>query len=275
MDPQRAAILREFGLSEYATRAYLWLLSMGDAEAREVSRAARIPLAKVYHVMDGLQERGLCEIVLGTPKRFVAVPFSDYLARVRREQERAIEALDRRRPEFEAAFTAPPVAKLSDRGRVQLVTGRSAVQELEARLMDRAVGSVILCCTPGRVRRMRKVGSPFERAVARGVRFHVLAPPTSTWVEDRDYYAGFAEVRVRAHEEDPRSDGVAFVVADRSEAMVVDAIPDDAHLTRGHDVATHVTQAGLVSALRDLLGAQWASAPLEPPRDARVRLPHG
>lgn len=270
-DGERERILREFGLSEYGARAYLALLDAGEAEAREISRAARVPLAKVYQVMDALQARGLCEILLTTPKRFVPVPFGEFLERVKREHERSIEALASRRPDLERLLSGKGGTRITDRGRVQFVTGRSAVLETEMRMLERATSSVVMVCSPGRALRMRKASSQFERLKERGVAMTFLAPTTAAWGEDHAFYARYGEVRVRAFEEDPRGDSVAFVVVDRAEALVIDSIPDNDRLHEGHDVATYFNEGGLVSALRDLVLAQWGNAPAMPPEGIRVR----
>lgn len=275
MTASRLEILQEFGLATQAARAYLALLAMGDCEAREVSRVAKIPLAKVYQVLEGLQQRGLCEIMVGSPKRFSPVPFGAFLDRVRREHERSIEAIERRRKDLEGALVIAGGARLSDRGRVQVVTGRAGVLELEARLFDRASVSILMVCTPGRLHRMRKVFSLFERAAERGVEIRILAPASSpTWDVDAAHFRRVGEVRPRSHDEHERSETVAFVIVDRSHAVLIDAIPDDADLLRGNDVATHITELGIVSALADAFTSLWDAAPLRARGDPPERPDH-
>lgn len=264
MTASRLELLQEFGLASQAARAYLALLAMGESEAREVSRTAKIPLAKVYQVLENLQQRGLCEITVGSPKRYSPVTFGAFLDRVRREHERSIESIERRRSELERALALTEGAKLSDRGRVQVVTGRSAVLELESRLFGRATTSLLMVCTPGRLRRMRKVFSDFERAAERGVEIRVLAPPSSAWEKDVAHFSRVGEVRARTHDEHARSETVAFVVVDRAHAILIDSIPDDADLHRGNDVATHITEAGIVSGLADAFSRLWDASPIHP-----------
>ena len=56
--PDRDRILRDIGLSEHAARAYLALVELGPAEARDVARKANVPLTKVYTTLHVLALKG-------------------------------------------------------------------------------------------------------------------------------------------------------------------------------------------------------------------------
>ena len=62
--------LRDIGLTEYETLAYLSLLRSGELTAESVSEASSIPYSKVYSVLDGLRERGWIETEGGRPRRY-------------------------------------------------------------------------------------------------------------------------------------------------------------------------------------------------------------
>jgi sugar-specific transcriptional regulator TrmB len=62
--------LREMGLSEYESHAYLAALQSGLATAKEISSAADIPQSRVYDVLESLQSKGFVTIQPGRPKKF-------------------------------------------------------------------------------------------------------------------------------------------------------------------------------------------------------------
>ena len=62
--------LRDIGLTEYETLAYLSLLRSGELTAENVSEASSIPYSKVYSVLENLRERDWIEIEGGRPRRY-------------------------------------------------------------------------------------------------------------------------------------------------------------------------------------------------------------
>jgi len=62
--------LREIGLTEYESLAYLALVRSGELTAREVSELTSIPYSKVYSVLDNLEMQGWIEIKGGRPRQY-------------------------------------------------------------------------------------------------------------------------------------------------------------------------------------------------------------
>ncbi len=94
--------LRELGLSEYESRAYIVLLAMGELTPREVSDTARIPYTKVYEVLKRLEVKGWVKRVSVTPLVFAPRRPREVLSELRermentlRRAERALEELER------------------------------------------------------------------------------------------------------------------------------------------------------------------------------------
>ncbi|MHC3130186.1 MAG: TrmB family transcriptional regulator [Candidatus Bathyarchaeota archaeon] len=80
-------ILREIGLREYETRAYLILLERGVMTASEVSEHGGIPYSKVYETLNSLERKGWVEVERGRPSRYFPKAPSEALeaARLRLE----------------------------------------------------------------------------------------------------------------------------------------------------------------------------------------------
>lgn len=62
--------LRDLGLTEYETIAYLTLLKSGEMTAENVSQVSSIPYTKVYSVLDSLESRGWAEHSNGRPRKY-------------------------------------------------------------------------------------------------------------------------------------------------------------------------------------------------------------
>jgi len=63
-------VLRELGLTDYETRAYIALLERGVLTASLVSENAGVPYSKVYETLTSLECKGWIEIKQGRPGRY-------------------------------------------------------------------------------------------------------------------------------------------------------------------------------------------------------------
>ena len=66
-------LLRNVGLSEYESKAYVSLVFLGPSKANEISQESSIPQSKIYDVLDQLMNKQLVEVFEGRPKEFKAI----------------------------------------------------------------------------------------------------------------------------------------------------------------------------------------------------------
>jgi len=62
--------LREIGLTEYETKAYMHLLKTGSTTASQVSADTGVPFSKIYEVLNSLERKGWIETRSGRPRRY-------------------------------------------------------------------------------------------------------------------------------------------------------------------------------------------------------------
>src|SRR5438874_9854540 len=168
--PERLSRLREFGLSEYAARAYLALLDLGVAEARDVSTLSKVPQAKSYHVLAQLHEKGLAVILPEFPKKYAPVPFPEYLDRLHDEHERQAESIDRDREVLAEMFRVIGDADVGNRGFFTVVRGRRNVLAKIAEMLTDAHSDVLVLGTAGLAVRHESLKTEVQEARRRGVR---------------------------------------------------------------------------------------------------------
>ena len=70
-------VLKELGLTEYETEAYLTVLQLGQITAAEVSRESKIPYSRVYEVLKRLEAKGWVQMQGGKPQKYVPLPPKD------------------------------------------------------------------------------------------------------------------------------------------------------------------------------------------------------
>lgn len=94
---EAAEKLRQLGLTEYETQAYLALAQGNQMSAEEIARNADIPIPRVYGVLESLKTLGLIVILKGRPKKFEVVDpeegFRTLLMLRRRAAEDSLEQL--------------------------------------------------------------------------------------------------------------------------------------------------------------------------------------
>ncbi len=63
-------VLRELGLTQYETRAYLALLDKGALTASQISEYAEVPYSKIYEVLASLEKKGWTKAERGRPSKY-------------------------------------------------------------------------------------------------------------------------------------------------------------------------------------------------------------
>ena len=80
--------LKELGLTEYETRAYIALVSGGPTTAGDLSQLSNVPYSRIYDVLSKLERKGWIEVQSGRPIRYRAKPPAEAIRLSRIEQER-------------------------------------------------------------------------------------------------------------------------------------------------------------------------------------------
>ena len=95
INPQLIHNLEKLGLTENEAKAYVGLVSLGEATAREIHDLTNVPRAKVYEILKMLAKKGYLEVRQGSPTYFRAVDPKKVIGEIREEfLNCAIETLD-------------------------------------------------------------------------------------------------------------------------------------------------------------------------------------
>jgi len=84
-------ILREMGLTEYETRAYLALIEQGVMTASEISKKANVPYSKIYEVLNSLEDKGWIETQHERPTKYYPKAPTEALERIILQTEEKLE----------------------------------------------------------------------------------------------------------------------------------------------------------------------------------------
>lgn len=85
--------LQSLGLTEYETRTYMSLLSLGIADARTLCSDSDVPSSKIYSIMNKFQLMGLAVIQQSKPVKFKALDPSIGLTKMIENREKEVNSL--------------------------------------------------------------------------------------------------------------------------------------------------------------------------------------
>jgi len=85
INPQLISNLEKLGLTENETKAYVGLVSLREATAREIHELTNVPRAKVYELLKVLAKKGYLEVRRGTPTYFRAVDPKQIIGKIKDE----------------------------------------------------------------------------------------------------------------------------------------------------------------------------------------------
>ena len=123
--PRSTAVkqLKALGLSTYAARTFVALVSLGEGTAQDVSELADVPRTRVYDAADELRDRGLVNVKQSSPKQFWAISTETTSRHFEQEYEHRVTSLTDALDKLDITNGSTP-----QRG-VWTVTGRETVTE--------------------------------------------------------------------------------------------------------------------------------------------------
>lgn len=115
--------LESLGLSSYAARTFVALVSLGNGTARDISDVSDVPRTRVYDAIDEIQSHGLVDVQQTTPKRFWAVSPETTGRHFEQDYQHRVNLM------LEALGALESTARSEEQRGVWTVTGRETVTE--------------------------------------------------------------------------------------------------------------------------------------------------
>lgn len=85
INPKLILNLEKLGLTENEAKAYVGLVSLREATAREIHELTNVPRAKIYEILKMLAKKGFLEIRQGSPTYFRAVDPKQVIGKIKDE----------------------------------------------------------------------------------------------------------------------------------------------------------------------------------------------
>jgi sugar-specific transcriptional regulator TrmB len=138
-EPHAVAVeqLETLGLSTYAARTFVSLVSLGTGTAKDISSVSNVPRTRVYDAIDELQELGLVDVQQSSPKEFWAISGETAGRRFEKEMDRRLSRLTKALLSLESSH------RTEEQRGVWTVNGQSAVTDRVIEFLDEADESVV------------------------------------------------------------------------------------------------------------------------------------
>ncbi len=243
-----------FGLNTYEARIWVALLMKGVATAGELADLADIPRSRAYDVLESLEKKGFVVMKLGKPIKYMAIPPSEVVERVKKRYEETIQRKMKEMESLKSSELLQELEKLQKSGSANIDLSEKSgafkgqqniISHLETMLKE-ADKNVYMLLTESFFAKMAMVLKPiFYELKSRGVSVKVIAPineVTAKYVEDIMEYAEIydsGELRGR------------IITIDEEEVMIM--IFDEKEVPSAIDVGIWVYAPALAKSLNQLL----------------------
>jgi len=142
------ASLLEFGLTQNQARVYLFLSKNTSRSAPEISHILKIPRTETYHLLNGLQSKGITIAAFGKPTKFQAVPFDKSINILVNNERSRIDELEKKSLYMISQWNMIPETEtdeaLTKENRFQIVQGKVSIVGKLNHIINSAKKDVLL-----------------------------------------------------------------------------------------------------------------------------------
>ena len=253
---------RYFSLNLYEVKIWTALLSRGTSTAGELSDIANVPRSRSYDVLESLEKKGFVIMKLGKPIKYLAIPPSEVVSRVKKNIQVDAEERVKRLENMKGTDLLTELNALHTQG-IELVEPSELAGAIRGRmnlynhmelLIKNAEKSVnIMTTSPGFLRKVEGLKPVFERIKKKGVKIRIAAPMSKECKNALEEIKDLAEVR---HSKNITS---RFCVVDGKELLFMVLNDTDVHPT--YDVGVWVKTPLFASSLDTLFNTAWKEMP--------------
>ncbi len=249
--------LKDFGLNSYESKLWIALLSRGVSTAGELSDISNVPRSRTYDVLESLEKKGFIIVKVGKPIKYLAVPPSEVIERVKKKVHEEAEVRNTMLTQLKDSDTLDQLNTLHVEG-VKLVDptdksgafrGQDKSYEHLATMIKNAKKSItIMTSKSGADDKLEHLGGHLRRAAKSGVEVRVSVPSSSS-KETVDAWSAIGKVKKHA------GTAARFCVVDNKEIMLF--LTDDEKVHKSYDCAVWVEAPHFVDYFGGMFDREW------------------
>ena len=257
-DELLSKLRRYFDLNLYEVKLWVSLLSRGVSTAGELSDIADVPRSRSYDVLESLEKKGFVIMKLGKPIKYIAIPPSEVVDRVKKNMhtnaQEKIKRLDGVRDspllsELETLHTQG-ITLIDPSDLSGCLRGRhNLYNHLDLLIKDAKKSVNIVTTEKGFMRKVEGLRSTLQKANKKGVKIKIVAPLTKDNKEIAESLKGVAEIK---HNGKINS---RFVTVDSSHLVFM--MLDDKDVHPSYDLGIWVKSPYFASTMDNLFTQVW------------------
>jgi HTH-type transcriptional regulator, sugar sensing transcriptional regulator len=259
-DELLSKLRRYFDLNLYEVKLWAALLSRGVSTAGELSDIADVPRSRSYDVLESLEKKGFVVMKLGKPIKYIAIPPSEVVDRVKKNMNAIAQEKVKRLDTIKSSPLMTELETLHTDG-ISLVDpsemsgclrGRNNLYNHLDLLIKNSKKSVNIVTTDqGFMRKAEGLRTSFEKAKKRGVSIKISAPLNKNNKKIAEDLKGVAEVK---HNDKVKS---RFVTVDGSDMVFMTL--DDTDVHPSYDLGVWIKTPYFTGAMDQMFDTLWKS----------------
>jgi len=251
---------RYFDLNLYEVKLWAALLSRGVSTAGELSDIADVPRSRSYDVLESLEKKGFVIMKLGKPIKYIAIPPSEVVDRVKKNMQMMAQEKVKRLETVKGSPLLSELETLHTQG-ISLVDptdlsgclrGRHNLYNHLDLLIKEAKSSVnIMTTEKGFLRKVEGLKGTMEKVKKKGVNIRIAAPIGKDSKKVAEEMKGIAEIR---HNDKVNS---RFVVVDGKDLVFM--MLDDKDVHPSYDLGIWVKSPYFASSMDTMFNHNWGN----------------
>jgi HTH-type transcriptional regulator, sugar sensing transcriptional regulator len=230
--------LKDFGLNSYESKVWAALLSRGVSTAGELSDIANVPRSRSYDVLETLEKKGFVVMKLGKPIKYIAIPPTEAIERVKKRIKQDAEEEESKMEELKNSQILDELTQLHSQGIetqdpseiTGSIRGRDNIYNHLEYQLKQAKETVTLATTEeGLIRKSTELLKQMKKAKERGVDITLAAPLTEKTKKAQEAFAGVATLKNIA------STDTRFCVVDKNHITLL--LTNDKEVHPSYDLA--------------------------------------
>lgn len=250
--------LKDFGLNSYESKLWIALLSRGVSTAGELSDISNVPRSRTYDVLESLEKKGFIIVKVGKPIKYLAVPPSEVVERVKRKVVEEAEQKNNILSQLKESDVLEELNTLHTEG-VKLIdpTDRSgafrgrdkAYEHLSTMIKNAKKTITLMTSKEGLERKYDALGNHLRKAAKSGVDVKIVAPQNA----NKDVLENFSKIaKVKQHKTQTNA---RFCLIDNKDLLLF--LTEDGKVHKSYDCAVWIEAPHFVEYFNSLFEREW------------------
>lgn len=258
-DELLSKLRRYFDLNLYEVKLWAALLSRGVSTAGELSDIADVPRSRSYDILESLEKKGFVVMKLGKPIKYIAIPPSEVVDRVKKNMFANAQEKIKRLDVIKSSALMTELNTLHTTG-INLVDpsdmtgclrGRNNLyNHLDMLIKDAKKSVNIVTTDKGFMRKVEGLKGTMEKVKKRGVKIRIAAPLNKENKKAVGHLKGIADVK---HNDKIDS---RFVTVDEHHAVFM--LMNDKEVHPSYDLGVWVKAPYFASAMNGMFDSVWS-----------------